>query len=152
MKKTVLLGFMALLLHACILQSEFALPEKEHIDTALLGQWKMENTEGEVRFVKKTKTRYDIMFSAPNTFFDRMEAYVVVFGKHKVLNIISFSEEKSYNAFVEYWITDKGFVYQEVSDVDVSEFKNESDLLQHFENNIDRPHFLSEEKIVFTKL
>ena len=143
--KYILSLFILLIAMSCALESKYALPNDELINTNLLGDWYgPEETDGFVRISKRTDKTYTI------TFFENDEKRVSqAFSKsikgYNILNLITTYDNKITNTFFGFTVNGNSLTYFEVNRALKKDgFSSKKELLNFFEKNISKEDFFQD--------
>ena len=143
--KYILSLFILLIAMSCALESKYALPNDELINTNLLGDWYgPEETDGFVRISKRTDKTYTI------TFFENDEKRVSqAFSKsikgYNILNLITTYDNKITNTFFGFTVNGNSLTYFEVNRALKKDgFSSKKELLDFFENHISNEGFFQD--------
>jgi hypothetical protein len=131
---------------SCALESKYALPNEELINTNLLGDWYgPEDPDNFVRISKRTDKTYTV------TVFEKDEKQVVsqAFSKsikgYNILNLITTTDDKSTNIFVGFTVNGNSLTYFDVTNkLREDDFSSKKELLDFFENHISNEGFFQD--------
>ena len=131
----------ALLVLSCALESKYALPKKETIDPALLGTWAFTTDDGTDEFLRieaKDDMTYKIILED-----DVVLAHTATIKGHRIMNLIeSEDEDQKPNIFYGFELKRNKLTIMEVTDqLKVDDFGSQQELIQFFNDNIDRTDF-----------
>jgi len=144
--KYILSLFILLITMSCALESKYALPNEELINTNLLGDWYgPEDPDNFVRISKRTDKTYTV------TVFEKDEKQVVsqAFSKsikgYNILNLITTTDDKSTNIFVGFTVNGNSLTYFDVTNkLREDDFSSKKELLDFFENHISNEGFFQD--------
>ena len=145
MKKIVSLFIISLVLVSCALESEYSLPKDTKKDRKLFGVWHPNNAKGSLIFkANKNKTFMVIMINDEGkTDTLSTKSFVSPIKNYKIINLVGESDGKTVNAFYGYRVSKNSFNFRDVKKIK-QKFTSKDDLLNYFENNIDKKDFFDE--------
>ena len=144
--KYILSLFILLIAMSCALESKYALPNEELINTNLLGDWYgPEDPDNFVRISKRTDKTYTV------TVFEKDEKQAVsqAFSKsikgYNILNLITTYDDKTTNTFFGFTVNGNSLTYFDVNRALKKDgFSSKKELLDFFEKNISKEDFFQD--------
>lgn len=133
---------MFLLLIGCALESKFALPNDEEINSEILGEWLHEkNNEERIIIEKHNDKTYKILIVDQDD-TDELFGFSKTIKGYYIMNIISEYQNNISNVFYGFDISEDTFTFYEVNDqLHPEEFESDLELLKFFEDNINKDDF-----------
>lgn len=151
MKKALLCLLTIILLNSCVLESEYALPNDEKINKALLGDWVMESSGEDqslflqkATFVANTEMTYQLLIKDGDK-TEKFECFTKTFDDVEILNLKIVYKGNTTNAFYGYKVQDEVLMFFEVKKkLNEKDFKSQDELMSYFEANINTEDFFME--------
>ncbi len=151
-KKKIIEFLVLLLMISCALESQYSLPNDEPINPDIIGEWYPENTNNEtISILKNDDKTYRLIIKEVEE-SEELKSFSKTIKGYSVMNIITESKGKIKNVFYGFIVQENTLTFSEVNDkLRNEDFKSESELLQFFEDNIERDDFFINESTLTKK-
>ncbi|WP_028873214.1 hypothetical protein [Psychroserpens burtonensis] len=141
-KKRIIGILILFIMLSCALESQFALPNDEKINSELIGEWYSEkNGDERIKIMKNGEKSYMLQMIDKNE-TDELIAFSKTIKGFSIMNVKTETKGIITNVFYSFNLKGNTLTFSEVNDkLHDKEFESESELLKFFEENVNKEDF-----------
>ena len=142
-KKRITGILILLIMVSCALESQFALPNDEKINTELLGEWvSIENSDDRINIIQNGAKSYRLQIIEKTRIDEELIGFSKTINGFSIMNLKTESNDTIKNVFYGFNIKGNTLTFSEVNDkLHEKEFESASELLEFFEENVAKENF-----------